>query len=86
MRKGREIAEDLKNIDCDPKLKIILGELAYNTYENFKRQNEIVNMLNMLIESHAKVVQGIGGSMNEIRKKLALTDPDPDTAKVTNNL
>lgn len=87
MRKGREIVDSLKGVDADPKLKIIIGELAYNIYELYKQQSEIVGTINMLIESHAKIVNGIGNQMNAIRNKLNIVDSkDEDTSKVTDNL
>ena len=81
MKRGREVAEELGKVEADPRLKSILAEMAYNIYELYKQQSEIVTTLNMLIESHAKIVNGIGNQMNFVMNKMHIVDEKEEQLK-----
>lgn len=82
MRKGKLIEDDLKNVDCDPRLKILIAEIAYNCYELYKQQAQIVETMNGMLDSYQRMVNGIGNRMNEITKKVGIIDADGDETKV----
>lgn len=56
MRKGSEIAFDIKNVDCDFRLKKILIELQENNYRNHKDLLQLSLLMSQLVDRYNEIV------------------------------
>lgn len=81
MKRGREVVDALKKVDCDPRLKMEISEMAYGIYELHKQQAQIVDTMNKLIENYAMMVAGVGNRMNEFSKKINVVDAADEETK-----
>lgn len=66
MKKGSEIAFDLKNVDCDPRIKNAIIELAEQNYYLYKQLLECNSALNYMCD----ILNQFGTATDEIKKKI----------------